>query len=495
MNNDHREPALDDTRGFFLTALSVEDKARLHETAFTILDKVGLKVESGQAAELFHGSGAVVEGTFPNFHIRLPSTLVSNCIDAAPKQITYYGRIPEVDFPVYPGQTGFTAFGQCVNILDTFTGKIRPAEKTDMAASARLQDELEEIRVVARTLTAGDQISSSQAVHCLDAILRNTRKHITGGAGDTRNLKVMLSMLETIAGGPDHLGDRPFYSPSFCPTSPLTLGHDCCEVAIEAARAGLGLVVMIMPLSGGTAPATLAGTVALGLAEQLAGLVLVQLARKGAPVTMGSATTIMDLKTAVSAMGAPESGLINAGLVQMAAHYGLPSRVACGVSDAKSLCPQSGYEYAVNALSAALSGATIVFGGGALESGLTHSPAKLVMDHECMGNIRKISGGLNVSDETLALDVIREVGPSGDFLTHLHTFQHMREQSRGEIFDRKPRATWEKAGKSGGAVDLALQKAKKIMAAPPTDPLPDAITDILDEIVADFDRRLIMEQD
>lgn len=110
-----------------MTALSVENKARSHETAFTILDKVGLKVESGRAAELFHGSGTVVEGTFPNFHIRLPSTLVSGCIDAAPRQITCYGQIPVVDFPVYPGETGFTAFGKCVNILDTFTGKIRPA--------------------------------------------------------------------------------------------------------------------------------------------------------------------------------------------------------------------------------------------------------------------------------------------------------------------------------------------------------------------------------
>ena len=116
------------------------------------------------------------------------------------------------------------------------------------------------------------------------------------------------------------------------------------------------------------------------------------------------------------------------------------------------------------------------------------------MDHECMGNIQKISGGLDISDETLALDVIREVGPSGDFLTHMHTFQHMREQSRGEIFDRKPRATWEKTGKSVDAVNLALKKAKRIMAAPPTDPLPGAVTDILDEIVTDFDRRLAVEK-
>jgi trimethylamine--corrinoid protein Co-methyltransferase len=207
----------------------------------------------------------------------------------------------------------------------------------------------------------------------MDAIIPNTGKHISGGAGNRQNLEMIIQLMEVAAGGPEKFLDRPFYSPSFCPISPLTLVEGC-EVAIGAAKAGLTVVVMIMPLAGGTAPVTLAAAVVQGIAEQLSGLVLVQLVRKGTPVTLGSATTIMDLKTGMGAMGAPEAGIINAGLAQMALYFRLPSRVACGVSDSKVPDTQVGYEYATNALTAASAGASLVFGGGALESGLTHNP-------------------------------------------------------------------------------------------------------------------------
>ncbi len=475
--------------GFGLQAFTQDQLKAIHHGVLYILEKIGLKVQSKTAAELFATAGAKVIYEKGFSKVTLPQWLVEDCIASAPKSFVYYGRDSKYDFTAEPRRTGFTAFGQCVKILDPETGEYRSSTKDDMAGSARLQDALENIRIVARTMAPGDIPAEAQALHCLDAILRNTGKHISGGAGNVVNLKAMLDLLYAAAGSKEKFEERPFYSPSFCPTSPLTLCEDCCDVAIEAARAGLGLVVMIMPLSGATGPVTPAGTVALGLAEQIAGLTLAQIANKGTPITLGSATTIMDLRTTVSAMGAPESGIINASLVQMANFYGLPSRVACGVSDSMVLDSQVGYEYATNAITAALSGASIVFGGGAMESGLTHSPAKLLMDHECMGNIRKILEGVCTDEKSLSIDIIEEIGPAGSFLMHGQTMEHVRELRKKpskDLFNRKSRAAWEKDTNGRSISEISSEKVCSITNTHIPAPLPDGAAEKMDKILMDF---------
>jgi len=479
--------------GFGFKSFTREQLDLIHQSALHILGKVGLKVESAEAVEIFQGSGAFVEKKDNFFIVKLPQHLVEDCLSWTPKNVTYYGRDKKFDYAAEANRVGFTAFGQCVNVLDPFSGKLRPAGKADMASSARLQDALENIRTAARTLSPGDQYPPAQALHCMDAIIRNTGKHISGGAGNGQILEMIIQLTEAAGGEPEKFRERPFYSPSFCPISPLTLGREACEVAIGAAKAGLGAVPMIMPLAGSTGPVTLAGMIALGIAEQLSCLTLVQLVRKGTPVTMGSATTIMDLKTGTGAMGSPESGMINAGLVQMSRYYRLPSRVACGVSDSKLPDAQAGYEYATNALVAAMAGATLIFGGGAMESGLTHSPAKLVMDHECMGNILKIVGGIRVDDENLALDVIAEVGPGQDFLMHEHTFERMRSQSKTEIFDRRSREAWIEATDGKTTAEVASKKAMEIISNHQPSPLPPGAEETMDEMVGEFEARLRSE--
>jgi len=471
-----------------------EELKRIHAGALHILEKTGLKVESEDAAEIFHDGGASVEKKGGVFQVKLPKYLVEDCLSWTPRNVIYYGRTKKFDHVAEPDSLGFMAFGQCVNIIDPYAGELRPADKADMAKSALLQDALENLRIVARTLSPGDQFSPSQALHCMDSIIRNTGKHISGGAGNHQNLEMIIQLMEAAAGGAEKFRKRPFYSPSFCPVSPLTLGRECCEVAIGAVKSGLSVVVMIMPLAGGTGPVTLAGTIVLATAEQLGGLVLVQLVRKGTPVTLGSATTIMDLKTGLGAMGAPESGIINAALAQMARYYQVPSRVACGVSDSKLLDAQVGYEYATNALTAAFSGATLVFGGGALESGLTHSPTKLVMDHECMDNIHRIVEGVIVDDENLALDIITEVSPGESFLTHAHTFEGMRTQSGSEIFNRKSRDTWIEIDDGKTCVEIATEKAMEIIESHRPPPLPHGAEQTMNEMVAEFESKLSAEQ-
>jgi trimethylamine--corrinoid protein Co-methyltransferase len=230
------------TSGFKM--FSCEDLDKIHAGALNILKNVGLNIESKEAAEIFQSAGAGIEKRDGVFHVNLDPNLVEDCLAKAPKNITFYGRDPNTDYVVEPGRTGFTAFGQCVNVLDPATAELRPAGKADMARSAILQDALENLRTTARTVAAGDQYPPAQAVHCMDAIVRNTGKHISGGAGNRQNLAMIIQLLEVAAGGPQRFHQRPFYSPSVCPTSPLTLGKDSCEVAISAAGAGLSVVIM-----------------------------------------------------------------------------------------------------------------------------------------------------------------------------------------------------------------------------------------------------------
>ncbi len=177
-------------------------------------------------------------------------------------------------------------------------------------------------------------------------------------------------------------------------------------------------------------------------------------------------------------------------LAQMAHYYRLPCRVACGVSDACTLDAQIGYEYATNALTAAMAGATIIFGGGALESGLTHSPAKLLMDHECMSHIHQIVNGIPVDDENLALDVVSEIGPGSSFLMHNHTFDGMKNQSRSIVFNRHPRDTWMEL-KSGKTASIsASEKALDIIDSHIPPPLPEGANSVMSEMMNEFEAGL-----
>jgi len=218
-----------------------------------------------------------------------------------------------------------------------------------------------------------------------------------------------------------------------------------------------------MALSGGTSPVTLAGTIVQTLAEHLGGLVLAQIVKKGSCVTFGSCSTIMDLKTGLTSVGAPEWSMMGTAIARMAQYYDIPCRIGAGVSDSKVPDAQAGYEFTLNALPMALSGANLIFGAGGLEAGLTFDFAKLIMDHECITNILKLISGVKIDDESMVLDLIDEVGPGGTYLTHRHTFQHTRSQSQAIVFDRKTREQWLQSSNGKDLTEMAYEKARNII--------------------------------
>lgn len=458
----------------------------IHATTLTLLDEVGVHVGLPEAVERFAGAGAraVTEGG--GARVRIPSDLVDWGIAQAPAAVRYAGRDPRADFLPGQGGVGFATFGECLYVIDVRSGRRRAAIKADCAEVARVVDSLDALCVMERTLAPSDCPPATAPLHNLEAMLTNTGKHVFLGAGSRRDLEVMLKIGAAAAAGRTRFEERPSFTANVCPTSPLGLAAECCDVVIGAALSGVGLNVLPMSLSGATAPVTLAGALAQHHAEVLATLVLAQLTRPGTPVTYGSCSTIMDLRRAGAAVGAPEQALISSGVAALARRHGLPSWVGGGISDAKTADAQAGYEYALNAVVPALAGATVVYGAGALESGMTFDYGKLLLDCDAIASITLVLAGVAVAPEALALDVVAETGPYGSFLTHPHTLRLMRDQSRPRWFDRRSEAQWA-AGGAEPCAERARRGALALMAEHTPMALPHGAADEIEGLIAEYE--------
>jgi len=245
------------------------------------------------------------------------------------------------------------------------------------------------------------------------------------------------------------------------------------EKIIFSAEKGIPLINYPAPQSGSTAPATFAGEIVQGSAESLSGLVLAQLVRPGAPFIYGAFATIMDMRTTVFSYAAPEMSLMVAAMAQMAQHYRLPFFGTAGCSDAKFPDPQAAAEAAFSCLSSALSGANLVHDSGWLDHGSLASPAYMVLVNEVLYMVNQYMRGVPVNDETLALDVIDQVGPGAHFLQESHTLKHFREVWYSDLFDRSINDQWLASGAKRFEERLREQ-TRKVMEHQPT-PLPEEV--------------------
>ncbi len=475
--------------GFGLSALTDDQLDTIHFATLDIFKNRGIKVECEEAVEVFRAAGAVVERVNSHALVKIPPHVVEDCIRWAPARITYYGRSPEKDFAGELNRVGHSTFGECVQIIDPESRKTRKSVKEDLARFCRLCDYYDEISVMVRALCSTEKPAETQPLHNLDALLHNTSKHILIGAYSARNVSKMKAIAAASVGGLDRFNPRPHFSVFVCPITPLTMGRECCEITMEVARQGLGLAVIPMALSGATSAASMAGTLVTHNVETLSAIILAQLVKKGAPCTYCSMSTIMDLKKMVGAVGTPEQGILSAGAIKLAQYYQLPSLVGGGISDSKIPDAQTGYEYAMNSLLGSLAGGNIVYGAGALEMGLTIDFAKLVMDVDMIAYIKRILQGYSLTDEQLAVDLIKQVGPAGEFMSAEHTFLHMREQSQPGVFDRSNRTAWDAAG-SRDAAERAYEEARSVIDSHRPMELPAGASEEIRAIIEDFEKEL-----
>ena len=457
MTRERRGAETQRSRAFY-QPLSQNDVHKIADAALEVLAKSGLVVYSPSALSAFEAAGANVDRESRT--ARLPRSLVEDAIASNPSSITLYAR-DEENHVVLDGKTvHYGTGGTAIYVLDPDTGERRPSSVEDVKLNARLAHVLENIHlftinVFPNEIESKDAIDVNRFFHSFD----NTTKHVMGGPYSLAGCEKVVRMAEMIAGGKEQLRRRPFVSFITLIISPFKIDECYGEMTCYFAREGLPIVVPAEPISGTTAPVTLAGNVLTHIAETLGGIALVQSVRKGAPGICGSVGSISNLQTLDHLGGTVERALINAAVAQLARHFELPLYSTAGTSDAKEMDVQAAYESAISSLLVGMSGADYIHdAAGLTEFDLTVSYEKLVVDNEILGMCQRVLRGIEVNDDTLGLDLLLEKGPGKDFLGEEHTVRHMR----GEFF--MPRLANRQKRESYDSSQSAIARAKAFVA-------------------------------
>jgi trimethylamine--corrinoid protein Co-methyltransferase len=319
--------------------------------------------------------------------------------------------------------------------------------------------------------------------------LSQSSKHIMGGVYTMDGLRQVIRMGEIVAGGKDALRERPVISVITCVMSPLRVDSHYAQLMMEAARAGIPVCVPAEPLAGATAPVTLAGTLSIQVADSLAGVVLTQIINPGTPVIFGSVATTTDLRDMKYLGASVESGLLNAAGAQMAQRLKIPFYATAGMSDSKTIDSQCGYESALTFLLTALSGANFIHdAAGLMEFANTVSLEKYVIDDDIIGMAMRAVRGIEVNEQSLAFDVIKAVGPGGNFLSERHTVKYMRKENyMPTLANRERRDRWITDGKMD-TYARARERVQKILKEHEPLPLADGM---LNRIRKEFSSALV----
>jgi trimethylamine--corrinoid protein Co-methyltransferase len=438
----------------------------IDKTVMRVIDEIGFEVNSEEALQLFEQAGARVDRD--TRRVRMPQERARKLIGMAPPEIRLCGQEEKNDIHlggkrVYAG-TGGTA----LYIYEPATKQKRPATLADLKRIARLVNRLDNIHLFMLPTYPSELPVEQVDVNRFFAGLDNTTKHIMGGVYTPDGIKQVIAMAEIIAGSAEKLAERPLVSMVTCSSiSPLKMDAQYGDLLIEVARRGIPVVCPSEPLCGATSPITLAGNIVIQAVDSLMGVMLTQIVRPGTPVIFGSVATNTYLIDFKYLAGSVEMGLLNAAGAQMAQFYHLPFYATGGMTDSKVLDAQSGYESALTSLLCALAGANFIHdAAGMMEFAMTACYEKFVIDNEILGMVMRAVAGVNVNKDTLAFDLIKEVGPGGNFVSARHTRNFMRrEHYHASLSDQNNREEWE--AKGGKAIwQKAGEKAKRLIAEP-----------------------------
>ncbi len=414
----------------------------IHQHAMRLIEEVGFQVHTKDGLDYFRQAGASVDDE--TRLVRLPQEKAIELIKLAPSEVTLCGRDKKHDVRLGGTRVHSATGGTALYVYEHATGDRRLASLDDLKTISRLVDKLDNIHVLLLPTYPNELSVENVDVNRFFAGLENTTKHVMGGLYTMDGLKQVIQMAEIIAGSPDKLRERPFISLIACTVSPLKIDGEYGDYLIHIAQRGLPVVCPSEPLCGATSPVTLAGNVLMQTVDSLIGVMLAQLVNPGTPVIFGSVATSTDLANFGYLAGSVEMGLINAASAQMAQFYELPYYATGGMTDSKTLDSQSGYESAITATLCALAGSNFIHdSAGLMEFAMTVSYEKYVIDNDILGMAMRAVEGIRVDEETLAYDLIKEVGPGGNFVTAKHTRTHMRrEHYQPTISDRLSRDEW-----------------------------------------------------
>jgi trimethylamine--corrinoid protein Co-methyltransferase len=464
--------------------LSPDQIDEMHFGTLEVLRRTGVRVLVAEAREMLKQAGCWVDGEM----VRFPAHLVEWAIRAAPPRVVLCDRRGQPAMSLEGYKTYFGTGSDCPNVIDPYTGQRRQGRLDDARDFARLVDALPNVDFHMCMAIAQDLNQTTSDIHQFETMLNNTTKPLCYTAWNLQNLQDIVSICEAVAGGAESFRHNPFSILYTEPVSPLQHIVEGTSKLLYMSRKGLPVVYTPGMTFGAVAPVTGAGGLLVANAELLSGLVIAQLAREGAPFVYGGGVAIMDMRSMNVSYASPEFWTNMAALCDLARHYRLPLFSFGGCSDSKMFDEQAGLEGALWILTTALAGGNLSHDVGYIEYGLTASMEMTVLNDEIIGLVRRILGGIDVSEETMAVDLIDQVGPGGHFLNEEHTLRHFRENWYPSLFDRSSHATWlEKGGLPYG--ELANRRVRSILESHRPEPLSEDIRAAVSAIVARADAR------
>ncbi|MBN2152006.1 MAG: trimethylamine methyltransferase family protein [Candidatus Lokiarchaeota archaeon] len=482
MGNDARKSSVARPRYRLLDDGQIE---RIHATTLKILEETGVRVADPEGIRVLEEAGCAVE---KEDIVRIPRGVVEACIESAPSRIDIYDRKGEPAM-VLEGRNSYFGLGTDLpTTVDLETGEARRSVLQDVVNAARVADFCPNIDFIASFALPGDVPTNTMYVECFKAEVENSTKPIFFTAAGKDDLEYIARMARAVAGGMEALRQKPFLIHYSEPVAPLTHSKGAVDKLLFCAENGIPICYIPTVLLGASGPVTLAGGITQANAEALSGIVMHQLKKGGAPIVSGWAVVPLDMKSMTYCYGSPEVRLTNAAFADIYHHYEIPCWGIVG-TDSHVLDQQAAMEHAFAELLAAMDGANLIHDVGYLGQGLLGSPASIVMCDEIVSYIRRFMKGFEISEETLALDLIDKnsplKAPQANFLAERHTLKHFRTEIwRPAVCNRDMPDAWrKKGGKTYG--QRVVEKAREILKHHSPASLDPGVVKVLAAIVGE----------
>lgn len=470
-----------------LEFLSNELIQKIIDEAYSILEAQGVFIENEGALGLLREAGMKVDTH--SQRVRITEALIENSLASTPSSIKMYDRDGEIAYQLGDDDVHFVPGSSTVTIMDSETQQERKAITEDLIRFTHLTDCLEHIHFQSTGIISADVTENVADTYRLYIGLLFSRKPIVTGTFRIEGFEPMREMLVALRGNEKNLAEKPLAIFDACPSPPLKWSNLTAQSLIDSARTGIPSELISMGMTGATSPITITGTLVQHVAESLSGLVICQLAQRGAPVIFGGCPLSFDMRRGTTPIGAIETTMIDSAYVQIGKHLGLPTHSYMGMSDAKINDAQGGFETGIGVVLAALSGVNVVAGAGILDFIRCQSLEKLVIDNEICGMAYRLIEGIAQRDDPIALDLFKDFAADTQFLSLSHTKKWYKvEHTFPKLIDRDPYDIWVSQGRKSITARANEEVENLLQKNPP--PLPDKETQkALKEIMLSYARR------
>lgn len=447
---DHLRPIRPGMEGGMYKPLTQEGVDAIHRAALKALEEIGIADAPASGVAYLTAAGAV-QGD--DGRIRFPPALVEDTLAKANRAVTLCARDPAHDLQLSGNRVHYGTAGAAVHLVDVEDNSYRECGVQDLHDAARITDQLDNIHFLQRPMVCRDITDNFEMdINSIYSCCAGTMKHVGVSFTDPSYVKPALEMLHLIAGGEDKWRERPFISNSNCfVVPPMKFATESCLVMEEVIKGGMPVLLLSAGMAGATAPSTVAGAIVQAVAECLAGLVYVNAVKPGHPVIFGTWPFGLDLRSGAMTGGSGEQALLSSGCAQMHHFYGLPGGAAGGIADAKMPDMQAGWEQMCSNVMTGLSGCNMIYEAAGMHAsllGFCHE--SLILGDDLIGQALRCVRGIEVTEETLAVEQIREVciGGPGHYLGTEQTLSRMEtDHVYPRLGNRSSPKEWAELGK------------------------------------------------